>query len=200
LYWPDNPVQVHHVTTTGNNIYTRHTDPFKLERIKQIFSEVLIGPDTAFEERCEVENLIAKFADCFALAMSKVNTVPGVVHKLNIPPGTKFCTRIPQRSLNPVQKEYLHAKVNEMVRVEIIAPVHPRDVRAVAPAVFSKKTHKGQGLLPDELKHRINDQCIELGLPGVKDLPPQPTDRESTNNEPSMSQKWCLCQDLSKVN
>jgi hypothetical protein len=96
VHWPDNSVQVHHVTTTGNNIYTRHTDPFKPERIKQILSEVSIGPDTTFEERCEVENLIAEFADCFTLAMSEVNTVLGAVHKLNIPPGTKFRTRIPQ--------------------------------------------------------------------------------------------------------
>jgi hypothetical protein len=132
--------------------------------------------------------------------MSEVNMVPEAVHKLNIPPETKFRTRIPQRSMNPAQKEYLHAKVNEMVEAGIIAPIHPRDVHAVAPVVFSKKTHDGQGLPLDELKHRVNDQCMELGLASAEDLPPRPTDRENTSNEPSMSQKWHLCQDLSEVN
>ena len=77
-----------------------------------------------------------------------------------------------------------------------------RDVCAVAPVVFSKKTHEGQGLPLNELKHRINDQCVELGLPSAEDLPPgpRPVDRKNTNNEPSMSQKWRLCQDFSEVN
>jgi hypothetical protein len=104
--------------------------------------------------------------------MSEVNTVPGVVHKLNIPPGTKFRTRIGQQSMNPAQKEYLHMKVNEMIGAGIIALIHPRDVQAVAPVVFSKKTHEGQGLPLDELKHCVNDQCVELGLSSLEDLPP----------------------------
>ena len=199
---PDNPAQMHHVTanTTDDNIYTRHTDPFKPERIERILSEISIGPDTTVEECREVENLIAEFADCFALAMSEVNTVPGAVHKLNIPPETKFRMRIPQQSMNPAQKEYLHAKVDEMVKAGIIAPIHPRDVRTVAPVVFSKKAHDGQGLSLDELKHRVNDQCVELGLASAENLPPRPIDRETTSNEASVSQKWCLCQDFSEVN
>jgi hypothetical protein len=200
VHWPDNPVHAYHVTTTGNNVYTRHTEPFKPERIKQILSEITIGPDTTFEERHEVEKLITEFADCFALAMSEVNTVPGAVHKLNIPPETKFRTRIPQRSMNPAQKEYLHAKVNEMIEAGIVTLIHPRDVCAVAPVVFSKKTHEGQGLPLNKLKHRVNDQCMELGLPGAEDLPRRPADRKNTSDEPSMSQKWRLCQDFSEVN
>ena len=170
----DNLTQVNHIDNAGagSNVYTRHTDPFKPERVARITSEVTIGPDTTPDERREVENLIAEFADCFALAMSEVNTVPGAVHKLNIPPETKFRTRIGQRSLNPAQKEYLHTKVNEMVGAGVIAPIHPRDVRAVAPVVFSKKTHEGQGLPLDELKHCVNDQCIALGLPSAENLPP----------------------------
>jgi hypothetical protein len=78
--------------------------------------------------------------------------------------------------MNPAQKEYLHAKVNEMVEAGIVAPIHPRDICAVVLVVFSKKTHEGQGLPLDELKHRINNQCMELGLPGVEDLPRRPAD------------------------
>jgi hypothetical protein len=189
-YGLDNLIQVNHIDNTGagSNVYTRHTDPFKPERVARIISEVTIGPDTTPDERREVENLIAEFADCFALAMSEVNTVPGAVHKLNIPPETKFRTRIGQRSLNPAQKEYLHTKVDEMVEAGVIAPIHPRDVRAVAPVVFSKKTHEGQGLLLDELKHRVNDQCITLGLPSAENLPPRPAEQRSSNSEQSTGQ------------
>src|ERR1700733_5167042 len=65
-YGPDNLTQVHHINNAdaGNNIYTRHTDPFKRECVAQILSEVTIGPDTTPDERQEVENLIAEFADC----------------------------------------------------------------------------------------------------------------------------------------
>jgi hypothetical protein len=125
-----NTNDVHHITTadTNGNIYTRHMDPFKQEHVTQVLSEVTIGPDITPEEHREVKDLIAGFADCFALAMSEVNTVPGAVHKLNIPPETKFHTRIGQRSLNPAQKEYLHMKVDKMVKAGIITPIHPRDV------------------------------------------------------------------------
>ena len=102
--------------------------------------------------------------------------------------------------MNPAQKEYLHAKVDEMVKAGIVASIHPRDVRAVAPVVFSKKNHEGQGLPLEELKHRVNDQCMELGLPSAENLPPRPSDRKHTNSKPSMSQKWRLCQDFSEVN
>lgn len=103
--------------------------------------------------------------------MSEVNTVLGVVHKLNIPPEMKFHMRIPQRSMNPAQKEYLHAKVDKIVKAGIITPIHPRDVCAVAPVVFSRKTHDGQGLPLNELKHHVNDQCMELGLASMENLP-----------------------------
>jgi hypothetical protein len=93
-----NTNDVHHVTTadTNGNIYTRYTDPFKQEHVTQVLSEVTIGPDITPEEHRGVRDLIAGFADCFALAMSEVNTVPGAVHKLNILPETKFHTRIGQ--------------------------------------------------------------------------------------------------------
>jgi hypothetical protein len=83
-------MQIHQVNITTSDIYTRHTDPFKPKCIAKIISEISIRTDTTPDECWEVENLIAEFTDCFALVMSKVNTVSGVVHKLNIPPGTKF--------------------------------------------------------------------------------------------------------------
>jgi hypothetical protein len=184
-------MQIHQVNIMEGNNYTRHTDPFMPEWVAEIISEISIGPDTTPAECQEVKKLIAEFADCFALAMREVNMVPGAVHKLNIPPGTKFCTRIRQRSINPAQKEYLHTKLEEMTKAGIIAPIHPRDVQAVAPVAFSKKMHEGQGLPLDELKHCVNDQCIELGLPSAENLPPRPANCENPGNKTLMNQKWC---------
>jgi hypothetical protein len=81
----------------------------------------------------------------------------------------------------------------------IIAPIHPRDVRAVAPVVFAKKTHEGQGLPLDELKHRVNDQCVKLGLPSAEELPPRPIAQERVTDE-LQGQNWRLCQDFSEIN
>jgi hypothetical protein len=65
--------------------------------------------------------------------MTEVHTVPGAVHKLNIPSDAKFHTKLTQHSLNPAQKKYLHTKVDDMVAAGITAPIHLRDVHAVTP-------------------------------------------------------------------
>jgi hypothetical protein len=197
---PDNPASIHGVTTVDNNVYTRHTEPFKAKRVKRIISEITVGPDIMLEQHSQVEELIGEFADCFALAMTEVNIVPGAVHKLNIPSDAKFRTKLMQRSLNPAQKMYLHMKVDDMITAGIIAPIHPQDVRAVAPVVLSKKTHEGQGLPLDELKHRVNDRCVELGLPSAEELPPQPVIQEKNGTDEPQGQNWWLCQDFSEVN
>lgn len=92
----DGMVQVHGITTMSDNTFTRHTKPFKTERVKQIVAEATIGPDIAPKQWKVVEELITEFADCFALSMKKVNTVPGAVHKLNILANAKFCTKVAQ--------------------------------------------------------------------------------------------------------
>jgi hypothetical protein len=116
---PDKPASIHGITTVDDNVYMRHTEPFKAERVKQIISEITVGPDIILEQHSQVEALISKFADCFTLAMTEVNTVPGAVHKLNIPSNAKFHTKLMQHSLNPAQKRYLHTKVDNMVAAGI---------------------------------------------------------------------------------
>jgi hypothetical protein len=103
----DNSTQVHGVTTIDDDIYTRHTEPFKAECVKRILSQVTVRPDITLEQHSKVEELITEFADCFTLAMTEVNAVPGAVHKLNIPSNAKFRTKLMQHSLNPAQKAYL---------------------------------------------------------------------------------------------
>jgi hypothetical protein len=89
--------------------------------------------------------LIREYADCFALSIKEVNAIPGAVHKLNIPEGATFRTKIPPRSYNPDQRAFINAKVNEMLEAGIIRPIHPSKVRFVAQTVLAQKTHDGQG-------------------------------------------------------
>jgi RNase H-like domain found in reverse transcriptase len=195
---PDTPLMINKVSPSNEPIFTCHTDPFKPERVAKILAEVQIGSDITPEQRRDVLDLVERFADCFALAISEVNTVPGAIHKLDIPTDATFRTKIGQRALNAPQKAFIHSKVSEMLAAGIIEPIHPRDVRAVAPTVLAKKTHDGQGLSLDKLKHLVNDQCVENGIPGMPDLPPCPT---STSNDGAHTDvKWRMCQDFGEIN
>ena len=60
----------------------------------------------------------------------------------------------------------MNAKVGEMLEAGIIRPIHPSGVHFVAQTVLAQKTHEGQGLRIEVLKHRVNEQCLEHGLPG----------------------------------
>lgn len=181
--------QINMVNTGMDSIFTQHTDPFKTERVAQILSEVTLGNDLMDEQQEITKAVVKKFADCFALAMSEVNPIPGVSHQLKILADARFQTKISQWSMTPPQRKYLHEKVDEMLAAGIITPIHPRDIRNVAPTVLAQKVHKGSGLTMDELKHRVNDKCISYSIHGEFDLPPRPKPREPATKTPT-SQKW----------
>jgi hypothetical protein len=71
-----------------------------------------------------VVNIIREHADCFALSMSKVTVVPGATHKLNIPDGTTFKTKVNQRPLTGSQKEYFNSVLDKMLEAGIVAPIN----------------------------------------------------------------------------
>ena len=194
-----------YVTTTDEaDVLTRDTHPLKPERVARILQEVTIRSDVTKSQHDEVRMLISKYADCFALAIKEVNAIPNAVHKLNIPEGATFRTKILPRSYNPDQRAFMEAKIDEMLEAGIIQPIHPRDVQFVAQTVLAQKTHDGEGVPLDELKHKVNDQCTQHGLPGEFDMPPQP---EPPINLPSGSggsgkkpTKWRMCQDFNGIN
>ena len=198
------PVDVTTADTADHEVLTRNTDPFKPERVARILQEITIGPDVTDQQRDEIRKVISDHADCFALALKEVNAIPDAVHKLNIPEGTTFRTKIPARSYNPDQRAFMETKLDEMLEAGIIRPIHPRDVRFVAQTVFAQKTHEGQGLPLDELKHKVNDQCVQSGLPSEFNMPPRPEplnvavdESESGAKRPT---KWRMCQDFNGIN
>ena len=181
-------------------ILTRETDPRNPERVKRILEEVTIGPDVTQEQRILAQELIQEFADCFALSIKEVNAIPGAEHKLNIPEGTTFRTKIPPRSYNPNQRAFIDAKVDEMLEAGIIRPIHPNEVRFVAQTVLAQKTHEGQGLCIEELKHKVNDQCLTNNIPGKFDLPLLPERNTAPPTPQNTPTKWRMCQDFGGIN
>jgi hypothetical protein len=83
------------------SIFTRKTNPLKPERVAEILRLVKIGDDISPEERSAVESMICEFADVFALSVSEVKHIPGAVHRLKIPEGATFNTKIRQRPMTP---------------------------------------------------------------------------------------------------
>jgi hypothetical protein len=182
------------------SILTRESEPHKPERVKRIVQEVTIGWDITEDERRTVHDLLKEYADCFALSIREVNAIPGAVHKLRIPEGATFRTKIPPRSYNPDQRAFVDAKVNEMLEAGIIRPIHPSEVRFVAQTVLAQKTHEGQGLSIEVLKHIVNEQCLMHGLPSEFEMPHQPELNAIAPTEQSTPTKWRMCQDFGGIN
>jgi hypothetical protein len=186
--------------TNPESIFTRDNDPHNPKRVQKIVQEVTVGPDITNEQRQIIQELLKEYADCFALSMKEVNAIPGAVHKLNIPEGTTFRTKIPPRSYNPDQRAFVNAKVNEMLDAGIIRPIHPSEVRFVAQTVLAQKTHEGQGLGIEELKYKVNEQCLQHGLPNEFEMPPQSEPKENLPAKQNAPVKWRMCQDFGGIN
>ena len=194
------PIGVFHPSTDPESILTRETNPCKKEQVMRIIQEVTIGSDISDDQCQAVQELLEEYADCFALSIMEVNAIPSAVHKLNIPEGATFCTKIPPRSYNPDQRAFIDTKVNEMLEAGIIRPIHPSEVHFIAQTVLAQKAHDGQGLTIDKLKHKVNDQCIKHGLPGEFEIPPCLERNPSHPTTQKAPTKWHICQDFGGIN
>jgi hypothetical protein len=183
----------------NNNVFTRLTDPWKKERVEEILKQVKIGTDLTDEQHGQVLSFLAEWADIFALSVSEVKIVEGAVHRLDIPQGTTFSTKVHQKPLTTPQKRYLYESIDAMLDAGIIEQCTPDQVKCVSPTTLAHKTHTGSGLMLEELQHRVNDECISHGYEPSFSLPPRtaPTpDDESDKDEP----KWRICQNFSQIN
>ena len=183
----------------NDTLYTRFTDPWKKERVEEILKQVQIGPDLTEDERRRVREFLTEWADIFALSVSEVKQVDDAIHHLDIPPGTKFSTKIGQKPLTPPQRKYLYESIDTMLKADIIEQCLPDQVKCVSPTTLAQKVHTSPGLHLEELQHRVNDECITHGYDSAFNLPPRslPTpDDESSKKE----LKWRICQNFSQIN
>ncbi|KAL1693535.1 hypothetical protein GGG16DRAFT_49030, partial [Schizophyllum commune] len=123
------------------SLFTRHTDPFSPRRIRAILDQVKIGDDLTAVQRGEVIRLIEEYADCFALSVQEVTTVPGAVHRMDIPPDAQFNTKPRQKPFTPIQKRWINKVIDEMLKGNVIEPIHPKDARCVSPTTLAQKAH-----------------------------------------------------------
>ncbi|KAG2139099.1 uncharacterized protein EDB93DRAFT_1298964 [Suillus bovinus] len=126
-------------STQTTNVFTRHLDPFKLERVAEVMRSITIGEDLSEEQRQQVHALCEEFADTFALAVSEVYPVTFKTFKLTFPEGTTFSTKLEVAG--------------------IIWRIAPEDVKAASPTVLAQKVHDSEGPSFEELLHQVNDQC-----------------------------------------
>ena len=70
----------------------------------------------------------------------------------------------------------------------------------MAQTVLAQKTHEGQGLCIDELKHKVNGQCLEHRFPDEFEMPPRPEPTTNPVANQTTPIKWCMCQDFGSIN
>jgi hypothetical protein len=122
----DEPSEVNVDAFQGNrNLFTRMTDPQKPERVQELLRLITIGDDLNPEQREKVQELITSFADVFALSVSEVKIADDAVHKLDIPPETKFPMKVHQKPLTPPQRRYLYESIDTMLEAGVIEACSP---------------------------------------------------------------------------
>ncbi|KAG2117384.1 uncharacterized protein F5147DRAFT_768755 [Suillus discolor] len=137
------------------NVYSRHSNLFKPERVAEILQQIKIEEDLSSGQQ------------------HKVFPVDFKTFKYTFLEGTKFNTKC----------AFLYEWLNELKKASIICRISPKEVKAASPTVLAQKAH-GSGSLPlYELLHCVNDQCATHGLPTRDDLPQRPTIRNTGTNK-----------------
>ena len=183
--------------------YTRFTEegPFHPPRIERIKREVTIGDDLTATQREEVLRLIEEFADIFALSVNEVGTVPGAVHRLNVPKDKSFPLKVHQRPLTSPQRVWLHKKIDELINADVIEPIHARDAKFAAPTVLAKKAYEGQGWSLNRLKRKVEDQFREAGYEPAFDSAAERDEEEAEEREvEKATAKWRICHNFVALN
>ena len=187
---------------TDTSIFTRATKPHKPERVAEILRHIEIGSDLSPAERVSVEQTISEFADIYALSVSEVEHIPGASHKLNIPEGVQFNTRIRQQSLSPPKAAYFSKALDVMLEAGIVEPIEAKNVKCVSPITLTAKSHTAGGMTLEELHQRLNKQCEQIGkhapFAGHEDSPLTNHPVE-VNTEPE-PQKFRVCTNYRKLN
>jgi hypothetical protein len=173
----------------NKGMFTRQSEPFKGKRIEAVLRAVQIGTDLSEEQHATVRNLIATYADCFALSVREVIPAQGARLDLNIPHDASLPLKVWQRAFTPPQRQYLHHKVLEMLDAGIIERADPAKIKCVSQTTLGQKQHDGAGLTLEELQRKVNEECIAAGLTPHFQVPPRDLGEEPEKEEPR-EQKW----------
>lgn len=185
-----------------DNIFTRLTThgPFYPPRVETIVNAVRYGAHLNEEQLQKSRELVAEFADVFALSIREVKPVDFIKFHLQIPQDATFSKRVHQRPLTKPQREYLFPVLDDMRRAGITRFIPSDEVKAVASTVLVQKAHSGTSLSLEDIRQIVDQQCIALGEPPSLNtnislapvISPEPVDPTKV--------KWRICQNFSDVN
>lgn len=183
------------------SVFTRMTDPMKAKRVSEILRSIEIGDDLTTEERQRVKDIVAEFADVFALSVSEVKHIPGASHRLDVPEDATLNTRIGQRRMTPPQAEYFAKALDIMIDAGVVASIAAKDVKCVSPITMAAKAHTVAGMTLDELKQCLNWECEQalLGKPFVRSDGESPS-MPMSGDGPAKPAKWQVCTNYKELN
>lgn len=104
--------------------------PFHPPRVEAILKAVRFG-DLPPDELKQVQDLVAEFADTFALSVKEVKPVSFIKFRLNIPKD---------------------AVLDEFNNAGILRDIRSDEVKAVHPTVLAQKAHSVPGLTMEEIR------------------------------------------------
>jgi hypothetical protein len=185
---------------TDKSLFTRKTNPRDARRMAEVKRRITVGKDLSHTEREQVDALLDEFVDVFGLSMSEVYAVPGAEHKLNIPAGTTFKTKVNQRPLSPPQHTFFNAVLDEMLEAGVIRPINPADMKCCGSTTLAQKAHNGGGLSIEELQRRVDDQYITSGFESAFHTPFKGTPDSTELAGPPAEKKWRVCQSFKALN
>ncbi|KAF8161917.1 hypothetical protein K438DRAFT_1618768, partial [Mycena galopus ATCC 62051] len=122
-------------------LFTRKTNPRDARRMAEVKRRITIGRDLTPDERQQVDALLDEFVDVFGLSMSEVYAVPGAEHRLDVPAGATFKTKVNQRPLSPPQRTFFNKVIDEMLDAGVIRPINPADVKCCGSTTLAQKAH-----------------------------------------------------------
>ncbi|KIJ10423.1 hypothetical protein PAXINDRAFT_50196, partial [Paxillus involutus ATCC 200175] len=127
---------------SDNNVFTRLTEkgPFYPPRVETILEMITYGPLPP-DKLQQVKDKIAEFADTFALSVREVKPVDFMTFRLNIPKDVEYPTKVNQKPLTQVQKEWYLSVLDEFDKAGVMRDIRSDEVKAAHPTVLAQKAH-----------------------------------------------------------
>jgi len=172
---------------------------FNPERVKTIQAAVEIGSECSPEQRQRVLDLLAEFADTFALTLSEVRPNQRVEHRIDVPADAKLPRHAKPPALTPPQRDWLHKQVDNLLEAGIITRIAYDDVKCLNGIVLAPKPSKNAHYSTEDLHILANAACLKARAPIPH--PNSPTDPSLVPPPPENSKEaWRLCNNFTALN
>ncbi|KIK24176.1 hypothetical protein PISMIDRAFT_83860, partial [Pisolithus microcarpus 441] len=114
--------------------------PFYPPRVQKVV-ETIKYRDLPADKLQQVKQLVAEFADVFALSVWEVKLVNFIKFRLNVPKDTKFPLKVHQKLLTQAQSEWYLPVLDDFNEAGILRDIRADEVKAVHPMVLAQKAY-----------------------------------------------------------